>query len=80
LSSNYNTILKIHIDNNHQTWICASGGVVKLIEGKGFKKSQTITPSSVNGDLNFTAIYRAKNKLFVGTLNDGLFKARILLT
>jgi hypothetical protein len=31
------------------------------INSSGFKNaSQTITPSSVNGDLNFTAIYRAK--------------------
>jgi signal transduction histidine kinase/ligand-binding sensor domain-containing protein/DNA-binding response OmpR family regulator len=75
ISSNYNTILQIHMDKNNQIWIAtANGGVVKLIKGKGFKNtSQIINPASVNGGLNFTAIYKAKNRLYVGTLNDGLY-------
>jgi len=75
ISSNYNTILKIHIDKNNQIWIAtANGGVVKLIESKGFNNaSQRVNRSVLNGDLNFTAIYKDKNRLFVGTLNEGLF-------
>lgn len=75
ISSNYNTILKIHIDKNNLIWVAtANGGVVKLIEGKGFNNaSKVVNHSDLNGDLNFTAIYKDKNRLFVGTLNEGLF-------
>ncbi len=75
LKINYNTILKVHHDKNHQIWVAtANGGVVKLIEGKGFKNaSEIIDNSSLNGDLNFGAIYKGKNSLFVGTLNNGVY-------
>ncbi len=75
IKSNYNTVLKIHHDKNNQTWVAtSSGGVVKIIEGKDFKNaSQTINPSALNGDFNFSAIYRNKENIFVGTLNEGLF-------
>jgi len=78
ININYNAILKIHIDNNNQIWIAtANGGVVKLIEGKGFNNaSQIVNHSVLNRDLNFTTIYKDKNSLFVGTLNDGLFKGK----
>lgn len=78
INTNYGTILKIHIDNNNQIWVAtANGGVVKLIEGKGFENaSQIVNHSVLNGDLNFTTIYKDKNSLFVGTLNDGLFKGK----
>ena len=78
ISSNYKTILKIHHDKNNQIWIAtANGGVVKLIEGKGFNNvSQMINSSSLNGDFNFTAIYKNKNSVFVGTLNEGLFTGK----
>jgi signal transduction histidine kinase/ligand-binding sensor domain-containing protein/DNA-binding response OmpR family regulator len=75
IRSNYNTILKVHHDKNNQVWVAtANGGVVKLIEGKGFENaSQKINLTTVNGDLNFTAIYKGKNSLFLGTLNNGLY-------
>lgn len=78
INTNYNTILTIHNDKNNQIWVAtANGGVVKLIEGKGFKNaSQIINPASLNGDLNFTAIYKDKNTVFVGTLNNGLFMGK----
>lgn len=73
--ANYKTILKIHHDKNNQICVAtANGGVVKLIEGKGFKNvNEIINTGSLNGDLNFTAIYKNKNSLFVGTLNNGLY-------
>lgn len=75
LNSNYSTILKVHHDKNNQIWVAtANGGVVKLIEGKGFKNAgEIINVESLNGDLNFGAIYKNKNSLFVGTLNNGLY-------
>ena len=75
IKTNYKTILKIHHDKNNQIWVAtANGGVVKLIEGKGFKNvNEIINTGSLNGDLNFTAIYKNKNSLFVGTLNNGLY-------
>ena len=78
LNSNYKTILKIHHDKNNQTWVATSnGGVVKLIEGKDFKNaSQTINPSTLNGDFNFSTIYKNKDNIFVGTLNEGLFMGK----
>ena len=78
INSNYKTILKIHHDKNNQIWIAtANGGVVKLIEGKGFNNlSQTINSTSINGDFNFTSIYKDKNSVFVGTLNEGLFTGK----
>ncbi|WP_310378851.1 two-component regulator propeller domain-containing protein [Flavobacterium sp.] len=75
LKINYNTILKVHHDKNNQIWVAtANGGVVKLIEGKGFKNaSELVDNKSLNGDLNFGAIYKNKNSLFVGTLNNGVY-------
>jgi signal transduction histidine kinase/ligand-binding sensor domain-containing protein/DNA-binding response OmpR family regulator len=75
INTNYRTILKIHHDKNNQIWVAtANGGVVKLIEGKGFKNvNEIINTGSLNGDLNFTAIFKNKNSLFVGTLNNGLY-------
>ncbi len=74
IKTNYKTILKVHHDKNNQIWVAtANGGVVKLIEGKEFKNaSEEINSGSLNGDLNFTAIYKSKNSLFVGTLNNGV--------
>jgi signal transduction histidine kinase/ligand-binding sensor domain-containing protein/DNA-binding response OmpR family regulator len=75
MNTNYKTILKVHHDKNNQIWVAtANGGVVKLIEGKGFKNaSEIIDNGSLNGDLNIGAIYKGKNSLFVGTLNNGLY-------
>jgi signal transduction histidine kinase/ligand-binding sensor domain-containing protein/DNA-binding response OmpR family regulator len=75
INTNYKTILKIHHDKNNQIWVAtANGGVVKLIEGKGFRNvNEIINTGSLNGDLNFTAIHKNKNSLFVGTLNNGLY-------
>lgn len=75
VTTNYKTILKIHHDKNNQIWVAtANGGVVKLIEGKGFKNaSEVINTGSLNGDLNISALYRNKNYLAVGTLNNGVY-------
>ena len=75
ININYSTILNIHNDKNNQIWVAtANGGVVKLIEGKGFKNaSEIIGSGDLNGDLNFGAIYKSKNNLFVGNLNNGLY-------
>lgn len=75
IQTNYRTILKVHHDKNNQIWVAtANGGVVKLIEGAGFlNASEIIDAKSLNGDLNFGAIYKGKNSLFVGTLNNGLY-------
>lgn len=80
INTNYGTILNIHNDKNNQIWVAtANGGVVKLIEGKGFKNaSQIINPAVFNGDLNFSAIYKSKNSLFVGTLDNGLYVGKDL--
>jgi hypothetical protein len=55
----------------------ASGGVVKPLKARGFKKRKSITPSSVNGDLNFTAIYRAKQTVCRNIERCNLLRARI---
>ena len=75
LKINYNTILKVHHDKHNQVWVAtANGGVVKLIESKGFKNaSELLDPKSLNEDLNFGAIYKGKTTLFVGTLNNGIY-------
>ena len=75
MNINYNTILKVHHDKNNQIWVAtANGGVVKLIEGNGFKNvSELIDDGLLNGDLNFGAIYKTKNSLYVGTLNNGIY-------
>lgn len=75
LKINYNTILKVHHDKHNQVWVAtANGGVVKLIESKGFKNaSELLDPKSLNEDLNFGTIYRGKTTLFVGTLNNGIY-------
>ena len=75
LKINYNTILKVHHDKHNQVWVAtATGGVVKLIESKGFKNaSELIDPKSLNEDLNFGAIYKSKTTLFVGNLNNGIY-------
>ncbi len=75
LKINYNTILKVHHDKHNQIWVAtANGGVVKLIESKGFKNaSELVDPKLLNEDLNFGAIYKGRNTLFVGTLNNGIY-------
>lgn len=80
ISLNYNTVLKVHHDKNNQIWVAtASGGVVQLIEGNKFKNiSQSINPEVLNGDFNFTSIYRNSKNIFVGTLNKGLFTGKDL--
>ena len=82
ISSNYKTILKVHHDKNNQIWVAtANGGVVKLIEGKGFNNAnRKINLANINGDLNFTTIYKGKSSLFVGTLNSGLYMGQDFAT
>lgn len=75
MGSNYSTILKVHHDKNNQIWVAtANGGIVKLIEGKEFNNaSEIIKSESLNGDLNFSAVFKNQTKLFVGTLNNGIY-------
>lgn len=75
ISGNYNTILNIHHDKNNVTWLAtASGGIVKLLEGNGFKNAENlINNRELKGFLNCTSIYKNKQKIFVGTLFLGLW-------
>lgn len=75
INSNYNTILKVHHDKNNVIWVAtAHGGVVKLIEGKGFNNaSKVVNSATLNSDFNFSVIHKSKNYFFVGTLYNGIY-------
>jgi len=75
ISGNYNTILSIHNDKNNVTWLTtANGGVVKLLEGNGFKNANVLVENEeLKGFLNVTAIYRNKDNIFLGTLYSGVY-------
>ncbi len=75
IKTNYNTILDIHHDQNNITWIATSnGGIVKLIEPKGFSNlDYYINPEQLRGDFNIESIYRDPNNLFLGTCKKGVF-------
>ncbi|WP_179020653.1 hybrid sensor histidine kinase/response regulator transcription factor [Winogradskyella forsetii] len=77
---NYNTILDVHHDKNNITWLAtANGGVVKLLEGNGFKNADNyITNNKLKSHLNCSAIYKDKDQIFIGTLN-GLFSGKDFL-
>tara|TARA_B100000809_G_scaffold193813_1_gene192886 strand:+ start:40090 stop:44097 length:4008 start_codon:yes stop_codon:yes gene_type:complete len=72
---NYNTILSIHHDKNNVTWLTtASGGVVKLQEGNGFKNAKVLIKNKeLKGFLNCTSLYKNEEKIFVGTLFLGVW-------
>ena len=75
LKGNYSTILKIHHDKNNVTWLStAGGGIVKILEGSGFKNiSNQINNNELKDFLNCTSITKANNKIFIGTLLKGVF-------
>lgn len=75
IKANYNTIIDIHHDQNNMTWIATTnGGVVKLVEPKGFFNLDAfIQPEQLNGDLNIECIYRNQNAIFLGTCKKGAF-------
>jgi len=75
LSGNYNTILEIHEDKNNVIWLAtANGGVVKLLEGNGFRNAnELILNQELKGNLNYTSIYKNDENIFVGTLFNGLY-------
>ncbi len=74
-SGNYNTVLSIHHDKNNVTWLAtANGGVVKLLEGNGFKNANTlITNNDLKGYINCTSIYKNEENIYIGTLFKGLY-------
>ena len=78
ISGNYNTILNIHHDKNNVTWLAtASGGVVKLLEGNGFKNAESLIKNEeLKGFLNCTSLYKNEKKVFVGTLFLGLWHGK----
>ncbi|MBK8515741.1 MAG: response regulator [Saprospiraceae bacterium] len=75
ISANYNTILNIHQDKNNIIWLAtANGGLVRLIEGNGFKNGdRLIVNPELQGHLNIIALHRSDNYLFVGTVFSGLY-------
>ncbi len=75
ISANYNTVLSIHHDKNNVTWLAtANGGLVRLVEGNGFKNAdKLITNPELKGDLNITAIHRNNDNLFLGTVFSGVY-------
>lgn len=75
ISGNYNTILSIHQDKNNIIWLStASGGIVKLFEGNGFKNlSDFDLNNNLKSSLNCTSIHKSGEKLFLGTLYSGVY-------
>lgn len=75
IKDNYKTILDIHHDTNNVTWIAtANGGIVKLLEGNGFKNANKfIENKELKEHLNFTSIHKNEDNIFLGTLFSGLF-------
>lgn len=75
IKDNYKTILDIHHDINNITWLAtANGGIVKLVEGNGFKNANKfIKNKELKEHLNFTSIYKDKNNIFLGTLFTGVY-------
>jgi len=77
---NYINVLDIHRDNNGVMWISTTfGGVVKLIESKGFKNIDLIVENPIlRNELNFQSISSDKNNVWLGTQRKGLFKGKNL--
>jgi len=78
IKDNYKTILDIHHDTNNVTWLAtANGGVVKLLEGIGFKNANKfINNKELKEHLNFTSIYKGENNIFLGTLFTGVYHGK----
>ncbi len=75
IETNYNSIIDIHHDQNNITWVATTnGGIVKLIEPKGFNNLDIhIKPEQLKGDFNIQSMYRDPNHLFIGTCKKGVF-------
>tara|TARA_R110002012_G_scaffold283304_1_gene473507 strand:- start:24730 stop:28725 length:3996 start_codon:yes stop_codon:yes gene_type:complete len=79
-SINYQTILDIHRDKNNITWIStAHGGVVKMVESKGFQSfNRNVADAELKPILNVHSIYENTQNIWIGTLNKGLYKGSSL--
>lgn len=77
---NYETILDIHRDSNNVTWIStAHGGVVKMLESKGFKNfNKNVSDPYVKSRLNVHSIYTDSTNIWIGTLKNGIYKGKSL--
>lgn len=75
IKGNYNTILSIHQDKNNVVWLStASGGVIKLLEGNGFKNIVSLTNNQkLKKSINCMSLHKSKNQLFIGTLYSGIY-------
>ena len=78
IKDNYKTILDIHHDINNITWLAtANGGIVKLVEGNGFKNANKfIKNKELKEHLNFTSIYKDNQNIFLGTLFTGVYHGK----
>lgn len=74
VAGNYDTVIYIHQDENNIIWLATTnGGVVKLVEGNGFKNAnELIQDPYLKTHLNCTSLYKNDRQIFVGT-NNGLF-------
>ena len=72
---NYDIILDIHHDTNNISWIStAHGGVVKMVENKGFGSFKNrMAPKEFKDQLNVTAVFRDSKTTWIGTLDGGLY-------
>ncbi len=73
---NYTTVLDIHIDKNNIIWLSMThgGGVIQMIPRKGFKNAYTdIKNNIILKDCNIQSIYKDSEKLWIGTLENGVF-------
>ncbi len=73
---NYDTVIDIHIDKNNIIWLSMAfgGGVIQMIPKKGFKNAYNdIKNPSIQRDCNIQSIYKDSEKIWVGTLENGVF-------
>ncbi|MBP2833010.1 response regulator [Aquimarina sp. U1-2] len=73
---NFETVLDIHIDKNNIIWLSMAhgGGIIQIIPNKKFNNAYNlITNNLLQKDCNIQSIYKDRNKLWVGTFENGLF-------
>ncbi len=73
---NYDTVLDIHIDKNNIIWLSMAfgGGVIQMIPKKEFiNVYNDIKNDTLLKDFNIQSIYKDSEKLWIGTLENGLF-------
>jgi signal transduction histidine kinase/DNA-binding response OmpR family regulator/ligand-binding sensor domain-containing protein len=74
---NYDIILDIHHDLNNISWIAtAHGGVVKMVENKGFRSFKSTASKELKDQLNVTAVFRDSSTTWIGTLDGGLYTVK----